>query len=135
MNSRHESDPRTPLLLAVVAQTLAALQHDRERAPPVTLDSVLDRDLGLDSLARVELLVRVEQAFGVALPENTLQVAQTPRDLLAALDGVRALAPAARDGDGHRQPGAAVRHPAPVALAAGEESPSDATTSMECKAA
>jgi len=129
MNSRHESDSRTPLLLAVVAQTLAELQRDRERAPPVTLDSLLDRDLGLDSLARVELLVRVEQAFGVALPENTLQIALTPRDLLAALD--RALAPGVPAGDGNRPPGAAVRHPASVALAADEESPSEATTLPE----
>lgn len=52
----------------------------------MTLDSTLDRDLGLDSLARVELVLRVERAFGVTLPENTLQVTETPRDLLTALD-------------------------------------------------
>lgn len=51
----------------------------------VTLDSSLERDLGLDSLARGELLLRVETAFGVALPEGTLGQAQTPADLLAAL--------------------------------------------------
>jgi acyl carrier protein len=51
----------------------------------VTLDSALDRDLGLDSLARVELLVRLEQSFGVSLAEDTLASVETPRDVLRAL--------------------------------------------------
>ncbi|NIQ95298.1 MAG: AMP-binding protein, partial [Desulfuromonadales bacterium] len=51
----------------------------------VTLDSSLDRDLGLDSLARVELLGRIEKAFGVSLSERALADAETPRDLLRAL--------------------------------------------------
>ncbi|MCX7147018.1 MAG: AMP-binding protein, partial [Sulfuritalea sp.] len=49
------------------------------------LDSRLDKDLGLDSLARVELLARIEQAFGVRLPDDLLGSAETPHDLLAAL--------------------------------------------------
>jgi acyl carrier protein len=53
--------------------------------PRVTLDSALERDLGLDSLTRVELLARVERAFDVRLPEDALETALTPRDLAAAL--------------------------------------------------
>ncbi|MCX7168685.1 MAG: AMP-binding protein [Rhodocyclales bacterium] len=49
------------------------------------LDSALDKDLGLDSLARVELLARIEQGFGVRLSDEVLGSAETPRDLLAAL--------------------------------------------------
>ena len=49
------------------------------------LDSRLDRDLGLDSLARVELLARIEQAFGVRLSDEVLGSAETPRDLLKAV--------------------------------------------------
>lgn len=52
---------------------------------PVTLDSSLEKDLGLDSLGRVELLMRVERAFGVSLPEHLLASAETPRDLLRAV--------------------------------------------------
>ena len=84
--AEHADDSRTSRLLALVRQTVAELQHRPEAAVRVSLDSSLDRDLGLDSLARVELLLRLERAFGVTLAENTLEVAQTSRDLLAALD-------------------------------------------------
>ncbi|MCG6951319.1 MAG: acyl carrier protein, partial [Betaproteobacteria bacterium] len=47
-----------------------------------SLDSALERDLGLDSLARVELMTRLEHAFGVSLPEQALVSSETPRDLL-----------------------------------------------------
>jgi 1-acyl-sn-glycerol-3-phosphate acyltransferase len=51
----------------------------------VVLDSRLERDLGLDSLARVELLLRLGHEFGRALPEAALGEAETPRDLLRFL--------------------------------------------------
>src|SRR5204862_478417 len=53
--------------------------------PPVQLDSSLERDLGLDSLGRAELLLRVEAELGTALPARVLGEAETPRDLLRAL--------------------------------------------------
>ncbi|MBM3392396.1 MAG: AMP-binding protein [Betaproteobacteria bacterium] len=55
------------------------------RQSPVTLDSPLERDLGLDSLARVELLLRLGREFGASLPEAALAEAETPRALLAFL--------------------------------------------------
>ena len=36
-----------------------------------------EQDLGLDSLSRMELLLRIERAFGVALPEQALVSAET----------------------------------------------------------
>src|SRR5581483_11817409 len=67
-------------LLAVVAQVA------REARPHVdayvTLDSSLERELGLDSLARVELVLRLEREFGTSLPEQALGSSETPRDLL-----------------------------------------------------
>jgi 1-acyl-sn-glycerol-3-phosphate acyltransferase len=67
-------------LLGVVAQVA------REARPHVdayvALDSSLERDLGLDSLARVELVLRVEREFAASLPEQALASSETPRDLL-----------------------------------------------------
>src|SRR3954470_6700976 len=48
----------------------------------VALDSSLERDLGLDSLARVELVLRIEREFSASLPEQALATSETPRDLL-----------------------------------------------------
>lgn len=73
-------EQQVPTLLAVVRQTYLDLHRQPEGGIRVTLDSSLDRDLALDSLVRVELLLRVERTFGVTLPENTLQLAKTPRD-------------------------------------------------------
>ena len=47
--------------------------------------SHLDRDLGLGSLERVELLVRLEKTFGARLDEEVLAGAETVQDLIAAL--------------------------------------------------
>ena len=91
-------DPRAAALLDLVRATLLDLQGDAPRplrAQRVTLDSSFDRDLALDSLARVELLLRIERRFDVALPERTLQEAATPRDLLHALRSARPVARAA----------------------------------------
>jgi acyl carrier protein len=51
----------------------------------VSLDSSLERDLGLDSLARVELVLRLERELGASLPEQALASSETPRDLLRFL--------------------------------------------------
>jgi len=47
--------------------------------------SQLDRELGLGSLERVELLARLETAFGVRLPDRVVSEANTPEDLAKAL--------------------------------------------------
>jgi acyl carrier protein len=49
--------------------------------------SQLDRDLGLGSLERVELLARLETAFGVRLPDRVASEANTPEDLASAICG------------------------------------------------
>ena len=51
----------------------------------VELDSSLERDLGFDSLARVELLSRLEKARDVAMGEEIIAAAETLRDLARAL--------------------------------------------------
>ena len=73
-------------LLRQVREVAAELRPHLSQTP-VTLDSLLDKDLGFDSLGRVELLVRIERAFGIALPENAFANTETPRDLLRAVLG------------------------------------------------
>lgn len=83
-------------LLDIVADLVAEL-HPEAAGPAPTLDSMFDRELGLDSLSRVELIGRVETAFFVALPETVLGSAETPRDLLRAVLTAKA-APSRRAG-------------------------------------
>src|SRR4030095_11610750 len=52
---------------------------------PVALDDALDRDLGLGSLERVELLVRIEQGLGIQLPDAAMAEAATARELVHAV--------------------------------------------------
>jgi acyl carrier protein len=70
-------------LLAIVAQLVR--ESSPGRAAAVALDSSLERDLAIDSLARVELLLRIEKAFGVRLPADTLARAESVRDLLESM--------------------------------------------------
>ncbi|MFZ5594620.1 MAG: AMP-binding protein [Pseudomonadota bacterium] len=83
-------DDQAAALLDIVQQLAAELRPGRKEAV-AALDSALDRDLGLDSLARVELLLRIERAMGVSLGEQTLATAETPRDLLRAVLAAGAL--------------------------------------------
>lgn len=53
--------------------------------PMLGLSSQLDRDLGLGSLERVELLARLETAFGVRLPDRIASEANTPEDLVQGI--------------------------------------------------
>ncbi len=45
----------------------------------------LERDLGISSLERVELLIRLERTFGVRLGDDAMMEAETPADLAAAI--------------------------------------------------
>ncbi len=79
------SEPPSPEAVLEIAETLARELQPGRRGRSLTLESSLERDLGLDSLGRVELLGRLERSFGVRLPEEVLASAETPRDLLQAL--------------------------------------------------
>jgi fatty-acyl-CoA synthase len=53
--------------------------------PTLHVSSLLDRDLGLGSLERVELLARLENEFGLRLPDQVGADANTPEDLARAI--------------------------------------------------
>ena len=75
----------TQTLLAIVQQLAIELHPHKHNGLLVTLDSALERDLGFDSLGRMELLLRLERAFGIQLPEQVLATAEVPRDLIQAV--------------------------------------------------
>src|SRR5580700_8396931 len=71
-------------VLEVVRELVAELGHEsavRSASPA----SHLERDLGLGSLERVELLLRLEKTFGTRLDEEVLAGAETVQDLITAL--------------------------------------------------
>jgi acyl carrier protein len=88
-----EIDPNR--VLAVVAAVAREARPHVETY--VTLDSSLERELGLDSLARVELVLRLEREFAVSFPEQALSSSETPRDLLRFLLASRGHAPQTAD--------------------------------------
>jgi len=81
---RKANDPAAQRLLQLIAEMLGEL---RPSAPlrQVRLEDSIERDLGLDSLSRAELRLRIERSFKVRLPERLAVTARTPRDLLRAI--------------------------------------------------
>ena len=57
-------------------------------------DSHLDRDLGLGSLERVELMARIERQFAVRLPDSVIANSDTPAEISLALLRLRENSPA-----------------------------------------
>ncbi|MGF1613913.1 MAG: AMP-binding protein [Gammaproteobacteria bacterium] len=72
-------------LLQAVEALSKELHPRNQTTRPVTLKSLLDRDLGFDSLGRVELIARLEQLFEIVLPEDIFASAETVEDLLGAV--------------------------------------------------
>jgi 1-acyl-sn-glycerol-3-phosphate acyltransferase len=89
---------RERALIAVVAELVRELHPQRTRFIEVAPSSRIERDLGIDSLGRTELILRIERAFRVRLPAQTVGEAETVGDLARALARAGpALARAARE--------------------------------------
>ena len=80
--SDHPAQPDLAAGLLQILRELITTVGDGRGLGNLGLDASLERDLGLGSLERVELLGRVEARFGVRLPEEAISVADTPRQLL-----------------------------------------------------
>jgi 1-acyl-sn-glycerol-3-phosphate acyltransferase len=112
------SEDRAARVLELV-QKLTAEVHPHASRVAATLDSPFD-DLGIGSLELAELLLRVQDAFGVALPSQILASAETPRDLLQAV------------GRNHARVGELdVGVVAPIATVAGSPAPVAASTLID----
>jgi acyl carrier protein len=73
-------------LIAVVRELVRELSPQRLKRGDVTLASRLDRDLGIDSLGRTELVLRMERKFRVRLSVNAVAEMETVADLLKAVE-------------------------------------------------
>ena len=76
-------------LLIIIRELIEELRPGKLQAFRITLDCSIDDDLGLDSLARVELISRIEQRFDISLPQKVFADAESPRDLLRAITTAR----------------------------------------------
>jgi 1-acyl-sn-glycerol-3-phosphate acyltransferase len=110
------AEPPADALLRVleIVGGLAAELHGARATAAVGAFASLERDLGLGSLERVELLSRLESSFGRSLDETALRL-DTPAELAAALgvagaSAPHAAAPSARLGPARRIEPAATLH-------------------------
>ncbi len=87
---KKDSDPAAENLLLVIRELVAEVHPQRPSTEIIGLDSRFEKDLGLDSLTRVELIARVERYFELALPECSFAEVETARDLLRAIQGAEA---------------------------------------------
>jgi long-chain acyl-CoA synthetase len=69
------------------ARVLEVIRLAAKPGAVVTPDANLELDLGLDSMERVELLVRLEQMFGSRVGDDLAQRLYTVRELVEALRG------------------------------------------------
>jgi fatty-acyl-CoA synthase len=88
---------REALARQVVRVVQGLVDEAGEGAPrrAVRLEDALDRDLGIGSLERVELLLRLEQALGVRLTDAAMVAVDRVADLVAAVAAARPSEPEA----------------------------------------
>jgi acyl carrier protein len=75
----------TSALLRLVRELADQLRPGNDFVQVLGIDHSLERDYGLDSLSRAELLTRIESELGVSLEPTALSQAETPHDLLRAI--------------------------------------------------
>ncbi len=84
-NAKEYSDT----LVAIARQLAAESRSQRGALDDINIDSDMAKDLGFDSLARVELFSRINKSFGVDLDEKIFAQAESLRDLLPAVSQAR----------------------------------------------
>lgn len=72
-------------LLTIVSQFLRELEAERA-LNAINLDASLERDLGIDSLGKVELIHRIENEFSIHLPEKAITEVESLRDLIKLIE-------------------------------------------------
>ncbi len=73
----------------IVGTISAVLSNATKGRFAVAEDTLLKRDLNLDSLAEMDLLMTLEDRFDVAISLNHLPEIETVRDLALAIDKIK----------------------------------------------
>lgn len=74
---------------SVVRDIAEMLGRLRSGAAPITAETDIARDLSLDSLAVMDLMMELEERFDVSIPLNVIPDIQTVADLAAAVERLR----------------------------------------------
>lgn len=73
----------------IEAKVLALLQEQSDR--PLSLDSSVTADTGLDSVSVMDAVLELEDAFDVTIPLDRLADVTSIRDLVAVVEGLIAV--------------------------------------------
>ncbi|WP_455207461.1 AMP-binding protein [Kaarinaea lacus] len=85
-NAKQQAAKAYSETLVAIARQLAEESRSQRGAPgEINIDSDIAKDLGFDSLARVELFSRINKSFDVELDETIFAEAGTLRDLLPVI--------------------------------------------------
>ena len=68
----------------IIAETL-----NLKDASKVTLEAHLVNDLGADSLDAVDIIMGIEDEFGISVEDDKIQSIKTVADLVAAIDALK----------------------------------------------
>ena len=85
-----EPDGTIDIVLRTAQQMMLELQPHRRGQLHLTPQTLLERDLGLDSLGRVELFLRLGRELDVDIPDGALTTVESLGDLAATIDAVGA---------------------------------------------
>src|SRR5690606_36083984 len=72
-------------VVALLRELASELHPEHPGIDALDANASIERDFGLDSLARGELAQRLEKELGIALPEAAVAEAETALDLVRAL--------------------------------------------------
>ena len=67
----------------IICDTLSCEESD------ITMEASLNADLGADSLDAVELIMAIEDAFGISIPEESAKEVNKVSDLVALIDSLK----------------------------------------------
>jgi acyl carrier protein len=74
---------------SVLIEVVGFLEERFPAMAPISAKTHISRDLGLDSLAAMDLLMSLEDRFDVSIPLNALPEIEAVGDLATLIDGTR----------------------------------------------